>query len=276
MLLCFRKGCLMLAHPENDRAAWLEGPSAKCPPVANQKAFAWRLVLLGPPGVGKGTQAALLSQSLGVCHLSTGDLFRAAKNLNPSDATPAMAAALDTMRRGHLVPDEIVWDMVHERAGCLRCPGGFVLDGFPRTLAQAESLSALLEQEHLPLHAVVNYVLPLHEIVARLSGRRTCGKCKAIFHVVSQPPKSEDICDHCGSRLYQREDDRPDSITIRLDDYVRSTAPLIQFYRSLGLLTPVLAMGTPQTIFERSLAELQARQEADETPDTTRQLPPEA
>jgi adenylate kinase len=209
--------------------------------------------------VGKGTQAALLSKSLGVCHLSTGDLFRAARTRNETDSTPAMAAALDSMRRGHLVPDEIVWDMVHERLGCLRCPGGFVLDGFPRTLSQAESLRQMLDKEHLPLHAVVNYVLPVSEIVSRLSGRRTCEKCKAIFHISAQPPKAKEVCDHCGGRLYQREDDRPDSITIRLDAYERSTAPLIQFYRSLGLLTPVLATGSPQRIFQRAWDELEAR-----------------
>lgn len=249
----------MDTHQENNRAAWLEGPAAKCSPIPNRSGAAWRLVLLGPPGVGKGTQAALLSQRLAVCHLSTGDLFRAARNRSEADSTPAMAAALDVMRRGHLVPDEVVWDMVHERVGCLRCPGGFVLDGFPRTLGQAESLKLLLEQEGLPLHAVVNYVLPVSEIISRLSGRRTCETCKAIFHVSGQPPRTEGICDQCGGRLYQREDDRPDSITIRLDAYERSTAPLIQFYRSLGLLTPVLATGSPQKIFQRALNELEAR-----------------
>jgi adenylate kinase len=249
----------MDAHQENNRAAWLDGPAAKCSPTPNRSGPAWRLVLLGPPGVGKGTQAALLSQQLAVCHLSTGDLFRAARHRSETDSTPAMAAALDVMRRGHLVPDEVVWDMVHERVGCLRCPGGFVLDGFPRTLGQAESLKLLLEQEGLPLHAVVNYVLPVSEIVSRLSGRRTCETCKAIFHVSAQPPRAEGICDQCGGRLYQREDDRPDSITIRLDAYERSTAPLIQFYRSLGLLTPVLATGSPQKIFQRALNELEAR-----------------
>ena len=249
----------MDTHRENNRAAWLEGPAAKCSPNLNQSGRAWRLVLLGPPGVGKGTQAALLSRSLGICHLSTGDLFRAARNRGDTDSTPAMAAALDVMRRGHLVPDEVVWDMVTERVGCLRCPGGFVLDGFPRTLNQAESLKILLDEEGLPLQAVLNYVLPASEIISRLSGRRTCEQCKAIFHVTEQPPVSEGLCDHCGGRLYQREDDRPDSLTIRLDAYERSPAPLIQFYRSQGLLTPVLATGIPQKIFQRAIRELEAR-----------------
>lgn len=252
----------MNAHQDSSRAAWLEGPSAKCSALPNENGRAWRLVLLGPPGVGKGTQAALLSQRLGVCHLSTGDLFRAARSQSEDEATPALAAALDAMRLGHLVPDEIVWDMVNERVGCLRCQGGFVLDGFPRTVAQAESLKLLLEQERLPLHAVLNYVLPFDEIVSRLSGRRTCQNCKAIFHVSRQPPRVEGVCDHCGGRLYQREDDRLDSVAVRLDIYERSTAPLIQFYRSLGMLTPVLATGSPQEIFRRALNELDRRKVA--------------
>jgi len=252
----------MDAHRENNRAAWLEGPSGKCSAIPKQSGPAWRLVLLGPPGVGKGTQAALLCRRLNICHLSTGDLFRAARSRSQNDSTPAMAAALDVMRRGYRVPDEIVWDMVHERASCLRCSAGFVVDGFPRTLGQAESLKLLLEQERLPLHAVVNYVLPAAEIVCRLSGRRTCEKCKSIFHLTAQPPKAAGICDQCGGRLYQREDDRPDSIAIRLDAYERSTAPLIEFYQSLGLLTPVLATGSPQKIFQRALEEIETQRVA--------------
>ena len=177
------------------------------------------------PGVGKGTQAALLSQSLGACHLSTGEVFRAARNHSGIDQTAAMAPAMDLMRQGHLVPDAIVWDMVNERIGCLRCQGGFVLDGFPRTVDQAESLKLLLEKELLPLHAVLDYELPVAEIVSRLSGRRTCEECKSAFHVSAQPAVSEGVCDHCGGRLYQREDDRPEAIAVRLEDYERSTAP---------------------------------------------------
>jgi len=244
---------------ENNRAAWLEGPASRCSELPAEVDPAWRLVLLGAPGVGKGTQAALLSRRMGVCHLSTGDVFRAAKNRSACDQTPAMAAALDFMRRGELVPDVTVWEMVRERAGCLECQGGFVLDGFPRTLAQAESLKKLLEAKSIPLHAVLNYELPVPEIVSRLSGRRTCEKCKAIFHISTQPPRNEGLCDHCGGRLYQREDDRPESIAVRLKAYERNTAPLIQFYENLGLLTPVEALGSPEEIFRRALSELNTR-----------------
>jgi adenylate kinase len=242
----------------NDRARWLEGPSAVCsvPPV--QSILPWRLVLLGAPGVGKGTQADLLRHRLGACHLSTGDVFRAAAKRCECEQTPAMQAAQDFMRRGELVPDSTVWDMVRERSCCLACGGGFILDGFPRTVSQAESLKQYMESENLALTAVVNYELPFDEIVQRLSGRRTCEKCRAICNVISQPPKVEGICDHCGGKLFQREDDRPESIAVRLDAYTRSTEPLIQFYENLGLLISVPADGSPEEIFERTMAALQA------------------
>jgi adenylate kinase len=168
-----------------------------------------------------------------------------------------MAAALEFMRRGHLVPDEIVWDMLRERISCLRCTGGFLLDGFPRTLAQADSLRKLMETERLRLDAVVNYVLPAAEIVSRLSGRRTCERCKAIFNLIAKRPAVEGVCDHCGGRLYQREDDYPQSIQVRLEAYERSTAPLIEFYRNRGLLVTVAASGSPQEIYQRALLALE-------------------
>ena len=247
----------MAAQKNNDRAAWLQGPSARCSAVPETSQDPCRVVLLGAPGVGKGTQAELLNHRLGACHLSTGDVFRAAKGRDECDLSPAMRAALEYMRRGDLVPDATVWDMVRERSGCLRCGGGFILDGFPRTLAQAESLKKLMAEEGLALTAVVNYELPVSAIVARLSGRRTCEKCKTVFHAIERPPKIVGICDRCGGKLYQREDDRPESIKIRLEAYDRSTAPLIAFYKDLGLLLPVAATGSPEDICARTLAALQ-------------------
>jgi adenylate kinase len=241
---------------KSNRAAWLRGPSAACSPPPGSE-WPWRLVLLGAPGVGKGTQALLLSQRLGACHLSTGDLFRAAGSRADCGQTPAMTAALQHMRRGELVPDSTVWEMVHERIGCLRCRGGFILDGFPRTLGQADSLKQLMHDEKLSLDAVVNYQLPLGEIVARLSGRRTCRQCKSVFHVTTQPPRAEGLCDHCGDSLYQREDDRPESIQVRMEAYERSTRPLIDFYSGLSLLMPVAATGSPEAICARTLAQLE-------------------
>ncbi len=243
---------------KNDRAAWLQGASAVCS-AATERDSPRRLVLLGAPGVGKGTQALLLSQHLGACHLSTGDLFRAAGSRADCDQTPAMTAALQHMRRGELVPDATVWEMVQERSGCLRCRGGFILDGFPRTLAQAESLAHLMKCQRLALNAVVNYELPLGEIVQRLSGRRTCRECKSVFHVTSRPPRDEGVCDHCGGVLDQRDDDRPESIKVRMEAYERSTIPLIDFYSSLGLLVPVAATGSPEDICARTMGQLEQR-----------------
>jgi adenylate kinase len=239
----------------NNRAAWLHGPQSECTPVPAEITPPWRLILLGAPGVGKGTQADLLHQRLKACHLSTGDVFRAAGR-SECDQSSAMKAAQDYMRRGALVPDSTVWEMVRERVSCLRCRGGFVLDGFPRTLAQAESLMELFTAEKISLSGVVNYELPLDEIVARLSGRRTCAKCKAVFHVTHQPPKVEGKCDRCDGSLMQREDDRPESVTVRMETYQRSTAPLIEFYKHLGLLLPVAATGSPEEICARAMAAL--------------------
>jgi len=248
----------MNQQTKNDRAAWLQGSLAKCsaPPVETQSP--WRVVLLGAPGVGKGTQADLLQERLGACHLSTGDVFRAVGSKGACEPTPAMKTALEYMRAGALVPDTTVWEMVRERSGCIRCGGGFILDGFPRTLAQAEALKKHMESEGLSLSAVVNYELPLTEIVARLSGRRTCEKCKSVFHVTNQPPKQEGVCDRCGGRLFQRDDDRPESITVRLEAYERSTAPLIRFYKDLGLLVSVPADGPPDEICANTINALEA------------------
>lgn len=243
----------MSPQNEKNRAAWLRGPSAKCETAPAIGPTVWRLVLLGAPGVGKGTQADLLHQRTGACHLSTGDVFRAAGSRSDCEQTPAMKEALGYMRRGALVPDSTVWEMVRERIGCLRCGGGFILDGFPRTLGQAESLQQLMDSEKLALTAVVNYDLPFSEIVARLGGRRTCEKCKAVFHVTERPPNVAGCCDRCDGKLFQREDDRPESITVRLAAYERSTAPLIEFYKKLGLLVQVAATGSPDEICASTL-----------------------
>jgi adenylate kinase len=243
---------------KRDRKAWLRGGTAQCELPPKKNGLPRRLVLLGAPGVGKGTQAELLCANLGACHLSTGDIFRAAKALDPAERTPALTSALEYMRRGDLVPDGTVLAMVAERVGCLRCEGGFLLDGFPRTVAQAEALEKLLAGEKLKLDAVLSYDLPLDQIVARLSGRRTCPGCKAVFHVETRPPKVAGVCDHCGDKLYQREDDRPESIRVRMEAYERSTAPLADFYRRRNLLLSIPADGAPEQIFKRTLDALKA------------------
>ena len=241
------------------RSRWLQGPSAPCETVPKGAHLPWRIVLLGAPGVGKGTQADLLNQRLHACHLSTGDVFRAAGSRSDCELSPVMKEAVAYMRRGELVPDTTVWDMVRERSECLHCAGGFILDGFPRTLAQAVSLKQLMDTEGLGLTAVVNYELPASEIVARLGGRRTCETCKAVYHVTDRPPRVADCCDRCEGKLFQREDDRPESIKVRLEAYDRSTAPLIEFYGKLGLLMRVPATGTPDEICDKTLPELEYR-----------------
>jgi adenylate kinase len=141
----------------------------------------------------------------------------------------------------------------------LGCGGGFLLDGFPRTLGQATALQAQLQTDGIVLTAVLSYEMPIAEIVARLSGRRTCRQCKAVFHVTQRPPRVLEVCDHCGEPLVQREDDRPEAITTRMEAYAHSTAPLIEFYQSLGLLTRVSAAGSPEEICSRTLGQLEWR-----------------
>ena len=242
-----------------DRKAWLQAGTARCEPQPTPVAFPRRLVLLGAPGVGKGTQAELLCAKLGACHLSTGDVFRAAKALNETERTPALNAALDFMKRGDLVPDKTVLAVVAERLPCLRCEGGFLLDGFPRTVAQAEALDGLLEEQDLVLDGVLNYELELEKVVARLSGRRTCSNCKAVYHVETRPPQHPSVCDHCGAALIQRDDDRPEAVRVRMTAYEKSTAPLAEFYQQRGLLIPIQAEGTPEEIFARTVRALKRR-----------------
>ena len=170
-----------------------------------------------------------------------------------------MKEALAYMRRGELVPDTTVWEMVRERGECLHCAGGFILDGFPRTLAQAVSLKQFLDKDGVGLTGVVSYELPASEIVARLGGRRTCENCKAVYHVTERPPKIEGRCDRCEGKLFQREDDRPESIKVRLEAYEQSTAPLIEFYSKAGLLVQVSAAGTPEEIYDRTFPALESR-----------------
>lgn len=241
---------------KNDRGNWIKGGRDNCSVPPKPRPNPKRLVLLGAPGVGKGTQSELLCEGLGTCQLSTGDIFRAAKCLSESERSPALTEALGYMKRGELVPDGTVLNLLRERTRCLKCGGGFLLDGFPRTVTQAEALSELLEQEQIKLNAVVNYDLPIETIVNRLSGRRTCASCKAVFHVTTRPSKIADTCDHCGGKLVQREDDRPEAVRVRMEAYEKSTKPLIDFYDRRGVLVTIPADGKPQEIYQRTLVAL--------------------
>lgn len=238
----------------NDRAVWLKGPQAVCASPPEGQGKVWRLVLLGAPGVGKGTQAEQLSERLGSCHLSTGDIFRTARSLPAEERSPALNEAIACMERGELVSDATVLGLIRERSQCLKCRGGFLLDGFPRTVPQAEALDELLVELGVALDAVVNYDMPIDAIVARLSGRRTCNRCKAVYHVTTRPPRREGVCDHCGGELIIRDDDRPEAIRVRMQTYERSTRPLIDYYAGKGLLQTVSAEGSVEEILNRTLS----------------------
>lgn len=245
-----------MSSNKNTRAAWLEGPSAVCPPPP-EVPHPWHLILLGAPGVGKGTQADLLRQRLGACHLSTGDVFRAAAR-NGCDPSLAMTAALDYMRRGALAPDSTVWELVRERAACLSCRGGFILDGFPRTLGHAESLKQLMETEQFALSAVVNFELPLAEIVERLSGRRACEKCKAVYHITRPPSQTAGVRSLQRPPLSARR--RPPGIHHRPHGSLRTQhRTLDRVLPQSGPAAPGRIHGSPEEICARTIAALQQR-----------------
>ena len=238
--------------PVRDRTAWLQGGDAVCvqPPAVVQRT--WRLILLGPPGCGKGTQAGLLAHALGACALSTGEIFRAARG-RPAPPGSLMAAAQKQMEHGDLVSDDTVLALIGQRGRCLHCSGGFMLDGFPRTLAQARAIDALLAREHIQFDAVINYELPLAEIVGRITGRRVCPQCQAVFHAASRPPHTAGVCDQCGGRLGQRPDDQLEAVHVRLDAYAAATTLLAGYYRAKGLLMTIDATGRPEDILARTL-----------------------
>lgn len=214
--------------------------------------------MLGPPGAGKGTQADLLTHALGACPLSTGDVLRAAKSHACAPGS-ALATALAYMNRGELVPDDVVLGIVRERLRCLHCGGGFMLDGFPRTLRQARALDRVLETERLALDAVINYDVPRAMLLARLSGRRVCPQCKTVFHIETRRSRIDGRCDRCGGALEQRADDRPEAVAVRLDAYEHATLPLLDYYRNQGLLVTIAADGEPAEILARTLNALSVR-----------------
>ncbi|MGD0110652.1 MAG: adenylate kinase [Armatimonadota bacterium] len=191
-----------------------------------------RLVLLGPPGSGKGTQASALKERWGVAHISSGDLLRA----NVKGGTELGQRAKPYMDRGDLVPDELILDMMEKRMSEPDAQRGFALDGFPRTVAQAEALEKRLAGIGQPLHAVIYLNVPEQELLRRLSGRRTCSQCNAIYQIYTMAPKVEGVCDKCDGTLIQREDEKEDVVRNRLQVYAQQTEPLLKFYRDLGLL----------------------------------------
>jgi adenylate kinase len=211
-----------------------------------------RAVLLGPPGAGKGTQAVKLVEKYNVPQISTGDIFR--KNIK--EGTELGKKAQEYMNAGQLVPDELVVDLVKDRLMQDDCSNGYLLDGFPRTIAQAEQLDAFLESQGQKLDAVINFEVGHDELMKRLTGRRICKKCGASFHIANIPPKVEGICDNCGGELEQRKDDTVETAEKRIEVYEESTAPLIGYYESTGALRNFNAEKDHDLVFKEIVAEL--------------------
>jgi len=193
------------------------------------------IILLGAPGAGKGTQAAMLTEALGIPHVASGDLFRSALQKK----TPLGLEAKKYMDQGLLVPDEVTIAMIRERLALPDCQEGVILDGFPRTLEQAKALDAALAEEGRAIDKVLYIKVPNEELVARLSGRWICRDCQAVYHTITNPPKQAGRCDACGGELYQRPDDKPETVRRRLEVYFEQTMPLIEYYTERGMLTEV-------------------------------------
>jgi len=204
-----------------------------------------RIAFLGPPGAGKGTQATVLAQQLGIPHLSTGDLLRAAV----AARTAIGREAQQHMDAGRLVPDELVLRVLTERISRPDAASGFLLDGYPRNLAQAEALARIT-----PLDVVVAFDLPFPVLIERLSGRRVCPTCQTVYNIESRPPRTPGVCDRDGTALVQRPDDLPAAVRTRLEVYAEQTAPLERYYTEKGLLRTLDARGDPQDVTQRLVA----------------------
>ena len=206
-----------------------------------------RVVFLGAPGVGKGTQADRVADLFTIAKISTGDLLRGAVR----NQTKLGLEAKMYMDQGKLVPDSVVIGLVREKLEEASCANGFVLDGFPRTTPQADELERVLAQKKMALDRVVNFEVPREAVIKRLSGRRSCPKCQATYHVDFAPPRKDGVCDRCGESLVQRSDDRREAIETRLQVYEEQTAPLIRYYRDKQMLSHVDGSGAVDAVFEK-------------------------
>lgn len=211
------------------------------------------LVMLGPPGAGKGTQAALLAGRIGIPHVATGDLFRTAMK----EETELGLTAKSYMERGELVPDEVTVGMVRERLLKPDCDSGVIMDGFPRTVEQAKALEEILAEQNKAIDAALFINAEEDELVRRLSSRWTCRDCQAVYNLFSNPPREEGKCDVCGGELYQRADDVPETVRNRIRVYGDQTSPLVDYYRDQGLLITIKSEGGIERVQEKILEALQ-------------------
>lgn len=212
-----------------------------------------RLIMLGAPGAGKGTQAKKIAAKYGIPHISTGDIFRA----NIKNGTELGKKAKTFMDQGLLVPDELVCDLVVDRVGQADCEKGYVLDGFPRTIPQAESLDAALKAAGSSIDYAIDVDVPDENIIRRMSGRRACLKCGATYHLKYAAPKTEGICDTCGEKLVLRDDDKPETVQKRLNVYHEQTQPLIDYYTNAGVLVTVDGTKDMEEVFQEITAVLE-------------------
>jgi len=212
------------------------------------------IILLGPPGAGKGTQAMRIAEHCRIPHISTGDMFREAVKAG----TPLGQKAEQYMSQGLLVPDEVTIGIVRERLAQADCANGFLLDGFPRTIAQAEALDQILEDN--PIDLVLSIEVPDAELIKRLTGRRVCKDCGATFHIHFNPPQREDVCDQCGARLHHRADDTVSTVKNRLEVYKQQTEPLIAYYREQEKLVSINGDQAIDQVFQDIAQHLEARQ----------------
>jgi len=210
------------------------------------------LLLMGPPGAGKGTQAAKLVERYDIPHVSTGDIFRGALQ----ERTPLGLEARRYMDVGALVPDQVTVGITRERLAKSDCIGGFILDGFPRTLQQAQALDQMLAKMGIRLNRVVNIAVPDQELIPRLTGRRICQSCGATYHMEFRPPAQPEICDRCGGELYQRVDDHEETVRERLEVYRLQTQPLIQYYQERDLYTEINGAQSTETVFRDIIVSL--------------------
>lgn len=194
-----------------------------------------RLILLGPPGAGKGTQATRICQKYGIPHISTGDIFR--KNIK--EGTDLGKKAQEYMNKGELVPDDLVLEIAADRLMEEDCKNGFLLDGFPRTVYQAEQLDKFLNEKNLDIDLVIDINVGKDELMTRLIGRRVCRNCGATYHVINMPPEKDGVCDVCGGALYQRSDDTAATVENRIEVYNAQTAPLVEYYEKLGKIAHI-------------------------------------